>query len=285
MGEYDDEDGAPDVTESVQLLFVRHENSIRAFVRSLQPSLADADDVMQETFLTISRKSSTFEPGSNFLAWACGIARFKVLENFRQRKRANILSEAATTAYVDAQHGRVLEALAKSPYKDNTIVIFISDHGFHLAEKDHWQKGTLWEEATNSMLMCRVPGMTKPGGSTKACVSLQDLYPTLLDLCQMPKPDHVDGKSLAPLLKNPQANWESTAISYLYDRYASIRTEQFRYIRYQDGQQELYDHKKDPHEWKNEADNPKYTETLETLKRRLPALEHMASQLVRNRKK
>ncbi|MDA7896497.1 sulfatase [Akkermansiaceae bacterium] len=191
----------------------------------------------------------------------------------------------ATTAYVDAQHGRVLEALAKSPYKDNTIVIFISDHGFHLAEKDHWQKGTLWEEATNSMLMCRVPGMTKPGGSTKACVSLQDLYPTLLDLCQMPKPEHVDGKSLAPLLKNPQANWESTAISYLYDRYASIRTEQFRYIRYQDGQQELYDHKKDPHEWKNEADNPKYTETLETLKSRLPALEHMASQLVRNRKK
>lgn len=101
MGEYDDEDGAPDVTESVQLLFVRHENSIRAFVRSLQPSLADADDVMQETFLTISRKSSTFEPGSNFLAWACGIARFKVLENFRQRKRANILSEAAIIALTE----------------------------------------------------------------------------------------------------------------------------------------------------------------------------------------
>lgn len=101
MSEYDDDDGAPDATESVQLLFVRHENSIRAFVRSLQPSLADADDVMQETFLTISRKSSTFEPGSNFLAWACGIARFKVLENFRQRKRANILSEAAIIALTE----------------------------------------------------------------------------------------------------------------------------------------------------------------------------------------
>jgi len=79
----------------VQLLFVRHEGAIRAFVRALQPSLADADDVMQETFLTVSRKAATFEPGTNFIAWACGIARLKVLENLRQRKRA---SEAAIIA-------------------------------------------------------------------------------------------------------------------------------------------------------------------------------------------
>ena len=89
---------APDATEEIQLLFVRHENAIRAFVRSLQPSLTDADDVMQETFLTVSRKASNFEPGTNFMAWACSIARFKVLENFRQTKRANILSEAAIIA-------------------------------------------------------------------------------------------------------------------------------------------------------------------------------------------
>jgi RNA polymerase sigma-70 factor (ECF subfamily) len=92
---------APDPTEEVQLLFVRHENSIRAFVRSLQPCLADADDVMQETFLTVSRKASTFEPGTNFVAWACAIARFKVLESFRQRKRANVLSEAAIIALTE----------------------------------------------------------------------------------------------------------------------------------------------------------------------------------------
>ena len=94
----DDRNEAPDATEEVQLLFVRHENSIRAFVRALQPSLSDADDVMQETFLTISRKASTFEQGTNFVAWACGIARLKVLENFRQKKRANVLSEAAIIA-------------------------------------------------------------------------------------------------------------------------------------------------------------------------------------------
>ncbi len=96
-----DESRAPDATEEIQLLFVRHENSIRAFVRALQPSLSDADDVMQETFLTVSRKASTFEPGTNFVAWACGIARLKVLDNFRQRKRANVLSEAAIIALTE----------------------------------------------------------------------------------------------------------------------------------------------------------------------------------------
>ena len=101
MNDPKDEREAPNATEEVQLLFVRHENSIRAFVRALQPSLSDADDVMQETFLTVSRKASSYEPGTNFVAWACGIARLKVLENFRQRKRANVLSEAAIIALME----------------------------------------------------------------------------------------------------------------------------------------------------------------------------------------
>lgn len=191
----------------------------------------------------------------------------------------------ATTAYADAQHGRVLDALAKSPYKDNTIVIFISDHGFHLGEKDHWQKSTLWEEATNSLFIARVPGVTKPGGVSPRCISLQDIYPTLLELCKIAKPDHADGKSLLPLIKDPRAAWESTAISYLYDQYTSIRTENYRYIRYKDGQHELYDHTKDLHEWKNEADNPAYAEVLQDLQGRLPSVENMAGQIVGKRGK
>ena len=191
----------------------------------------------------------------------------------------------ATTAYVDAQHGRVLDALEKSPYRDNTIVIFLSDHGFHLAEKDHWQKGTLWEEATNSMLMFRVPGMTQPGGVSTRCVSLQDFYPTLVELCGIQKPSHVDGQSLTPLLKDPQAEWPSTAISYLYDQYASILTEKFRYIRYKAGQHELYDREKDPHEWINEVNNPDYAKVVQELNHRLPAVEDMAKQLVRKGRK
>lgn len=97
--EYRDEASIP--TEQVQLLFVRHEGAIRAFVRALQPSLADADDVMQETFLTLSRKAGSFEPGTNFVAWACGIARLKVLEQFRRQKRATVLSEAALIALAE----------------------------------------------------------------------------------------------------------------------------------------------------------------------------------------
>ncbi|MEM7013266.1 MAG: sigma-70 family RNA polymerase sigma factor [Verrucomicrobiota bacterium] len=91
----------PSAVEQVQLLFVRNEGVIRAFVRALQPSLSDADDVMQETFLTISRKAATFELGTNFVAWACSIARLKVLENLRQRKRATVLSEAAIIALAE----------------------------------------------------------------------------------------------------------------------------------------------------------------------------------------
>jgi RNA polymerase sigma-70 factor, ECF subfamily len=94
-------DTPPAAAEQVQILFVRHEGSIRAYVRALQPSLSDADDVLQETFLTVSRKADSFEPGTNFVAWACGIARLKLLENFRQRKRANVLSEAALMALAD----------------------------------------------------------------------------------------------------------------------------------------------------------------------------------------
>ncbi|MEM0969949.1 MAG: sigma-70 family RNA polymerase sigma factor [Verrucomicrobiota bacterium] len=91
-------DDSASAVERVQLLFVRHEGAVRAFVRALQPSLSDADDVMQETFLTVTRKAETFEPGTNFVAWACGIARYKVLENLRQRKRATVLNEDAIMA-------------------------------------------------------------------------------------------------------------------------------------------------------------------------------------------
>jgi arylsulfatase A-like enzyme len=182
----------------------------------------------------------------------------------------------ATTAYADAQMGRVLEALEKSPYRDNTIVVLISDHGFHLAEKSHWQKGTLWEEATHNLMMWRVPGMTRTGGVSERFVSLQDIYPTLADLCRIDPPEYMDGRSLAPLFKQPDAPWQSTAISALYDRYISIRTERFRYIRYNDDQEELYDCAEDPHEWVNQIGNVQYTNAIETLRSAVPALAEMA---------
>ncbi len=190
----------------------------------------------------------------------------------------------ATTAYADAQIGRVLDALDKSPYRDNTIVVFLSDHGFHLGEKHHWQKATLWEEATHCLLMMRVPGVTPADGDVcHRFVSLLDIYPTLAELCGLDAPDYLDGSSMVPLLKNPDAQWESTAITGLTSKggpkwlpYVTIRNEMGRYIRYKDGQEEFYDTRKDPHEWTNEIENPKYGTLIKKMKAAVPSLSELA---------
>lgn len=104
----------PTAAEQVQILFVRHEAVIRAFVRGLQPSLADADDILQETFLTASRKADTFEMGTNFVAWACSIARLKALEHHRQNRRAHFLSESAIIALADDAPADQLTQLRES---------------------------------------------------------------------------------------------------------------------------------------------------------------------------
>jgi arylsulfatase A-like enzyme len=189
----------------------------------------------------------------------------------------------AATAYVDTQLGRLLDALEESPHKDNTIVVFLTDHGFHLGEKHHWQKATLWEEATHCLLMFRVPGTTPAGGVSQRFVSLQDIYPTLAELCGIEPPAYLDGRSLAPLLKNPNAEWDSTAISGLTNKsdpvegYITIRGELGRYIRYGEDQEEFYDTAKDPREWTNQIDNPEYAETIEKLKAALPDPAEMAT--------
>lgn len=191
----------------------------------------------------------------------------------------------ASTAYSDAQMGRVLDALDKSPYRDNTIVVLISDNGFHLGEKNHWQKATLWEEATHTLMMFRVPGLTRSGGVSQRFVSTQDIYPTLAELCGLKAPDYIDGRSLVPLLKQPGAEWESTAISALYDRYVSIRTEKFRYTRYTDDQEEFYDCGKDPHEWTNQINNPEYAAEINKLRAAVPARSEMKPPIASNKKK
>jgi arylsulfatase A-like enzyme len=184
----------------------------------------------------------------------------------------------ATTAYADAQLGRVLDTLEKSSHRDNTIVVFLTDHGFHLAEKHHWQKATLWEEATHSLLMIRAPGVTPADGAEcERFVSLLDIYPTLAELCDLEPPAYLDGRSLVPLLKRPEAQWKSTAITGLTSKggppwypYISIRNEAGRYIRYKDGQEEFYDTTKDPHEWTNHIDSPKYASIINNMRAAIP---------------
>ena len=191
----------------------------------------------------------------------------------------------ATTTYVDTQIGRVLDALEKSPYKDNTIVVFLTDHGLHLGEKLHWQKTTLWEEGTHTLLMFRAPGVTQAGGVSERFVSLLDIYPTLAELCGLKPPAYLDGRSLVPLLKDPKASWESTALTGLCDKtktdlaYITIRHELGRYTRYGAKEEEFYDTTKDTHEWINQIANPDYATTVNKLRALVPSFEAAAKPL------
>ncbi len=191
----------------------------------------------------------------------------------------------ATTAYVDAQLGRVLKALDEGPHRDDTIVVFLSDHGFHLGEKHHWQKATLWEEATHCLLTIRVPGLESNGNVSQRFVSLQDIYPTLVELCDLNIPMKIDGRSLVPLLKNPEADWSSTSMTGLcnkqagQDAFLTIRNESDRYTRYNDGQEEFYDTMNDPHEWRNQIQNPEFQETISMFRNRIIEIPLIATPL------
>ncbi len=184
----------------------------------------------------------------------------------------------ASVTFSDVHMGRVLKALDASPHRDNTIVILISDHGFHLGEKQNWTKGTLWEEATDSVMMWRVPGVTRPGQICSRPVSLLDIYPTLVDLNGIDKPDHLDGHSLLPLLNDVRAPRPQPAIT-VYDGHMAVRTETARFIRYWDGTTELYDRTSDPHEWTNQTNNSQFAALKTKLTRLLPPEEEIVEPL------
>lgn len=184
----------------------------------------------------------------------------------------------ASVSFSDFHMGRVLKALENSPHRDSTIVVLISDHGFHLGEKRNWTKATLWEEATDSVLMFRVPGVTQPEQVCTRPVSLLDLYPTLADLADLKQPAHLDGHSLLPLLRDVTAPWSHPAIT-VYDGHMSVRTESARFIRYWDGTTELYDRTTDPHEWANQSGNPEFAQLQSRLSSLLPTREQVVEPL------
>ena len=192
--------------------------------------------------------------------------------------KAAIRGYLASVSFSDFHMGRVLKALDESSHRDNTIVVLISDHGFHLGEKQQWTKATLWEEATDSVMMWRVPGVTKADQICKRPVSLLDIYPTLVDLQDIKRPNHLDGQSLLPLLKDVQAKRSAPAIT-VYDGHMSVRTETARFIRYWDGTSELYDRTSDPHEWTNESDNPNFAALKTKLAGLLPSKEEVVQPL------
>jgi iduronate 2-sulfatase len=183
--------------------------------------------------------------------------------------RELVHSYLACVTFADAQVGKVLDALEHSAYADNTIVVLWSDHGQHLGEKRHFRKQALWEEATKVPLIIAAPGM-KHGMRSSRPVSLLDLYPTLLSLCDLPENKALEGHDLTPILQDPQAEWPHYVLSvWRYKNYA-VRSERYRYIQYRDGTEELYDHRDDPGEHRNVAGNPVFAQILEDHRKHLP---------------
>ncbi|MCG8583261.1 MAG: sulfatase [Pirellulales bacterium] len=184
-----------------------------------------------------------------------------------------IRAYAACAAFADAQVGRVLDALQKSPRRDSTIIVFWSDHGFHLGEKDHIEKFALWEKATRIPFIVVAPGVTKPGSVCDRPVDMSSLYPTLLELCGLPIDDDCDGSSLVPLLRNPDAKWKQPALTTYFRGNHAVRSTRWRYIRYADGSEELYDHDADPNEWRNLARQEEFAKVIASHAKWLPVTE------------
>ena len=182
-----------------------------------------------------------------------------------------VQSYLATITFADHCVGMVLDALDARSDANNTIICLFSDHGFHLGEKQRWAKRSLWEDGTRVPLIFAGPKIK--AGSCKRPVGLIDIYPTLLDLCgEKANPRH-EGQSLKPLLADPARQWKRPTRTTFGPGNHSIRSTRWRYIRYVDGSEELYDHKVDPNEWTNLAKDPKLKDVLAEHRRWLPKTE------------
>jgi arylsulfatase A-like enzyme len=202
-----------------------------------------------------------------------GKKKFEPTADYKIIKQSDKFKEAARAymaciSYVDDCIGLVLDALEKSKYNDNTIVVLLGDHGWFLGEKLRYRKTFLWEESVRSPLIIKVPGMTKTSQCTRP-VNFMDLYPTLADLCGLPVPAHCEGRSIVPLLKKPGKKWYPSLTTMGYKNH-SVRSEQYRYNIYEDGTEELYDHFTDPMEWNNLINDPKYNKVIKKLRAYLP---------------
>jgi arylsulfatase A-like enzyme len=204
---------------------------------------------------------------------ADGKQKFKATAEYNWIKKHNLSKEAtraylANVTFVDKCLGVVLDALEKSGYADNTIVVIWGDHGWHLGEKQRYLKNTLWSEAVKPPLFVKLPGNKKLIYSDSP-VSLLDLYPTLINLANLPKKENLDGHDFSSLLENPTLKWNNPGVTISTEG-TSILTDKLHYIQYLSGEEELYDIIKDPNEWDNLITNSKYKEQVKELKKWVP---------------
>ncbi len=193
-------------------------------------------------------------------------------DEWRQAVRAYL----ATNSFVDHLVGIVLKGLDDAGQRDNTIVVLWSDHGFHLGEKLRWAKRTLWEETARVPLIFAGPEIAS-GTPCERPVGLIDVYPTLLNLCNVPMRTGLDGADITPLLVDPSTPWQQPALCTFGPNNHSLRSERYRYTVYADGSEELYDHQSDPHEWNNLVDadgtkSPEHTKVIDQMRAYLPSV-------------
>ena len=203
-----------------------------------------------------------------YLHWYLPEVRLKFLEEVNEWRNI-VRSYLACTSFVDSQVGRVLAALKRNDLEENTIVVLWSDHGWHLGEKLITGKNTLWDDGARVPLVFAGPGV-KPRQLCGKPAELLDIYPTLLELCGLPKNKKLEGHSLVPQLKDANAPRKWPAITTHNHDNHGVRSEHWSFIQYADGAQELYDMRKDPHEWNNLANDPKYADVIKEHQSFLP---------------
>jgi len=187
-----------------------------------------------------------------------------------KQQKQSIAAYYASVTYMDQQVGRLLDALDRLGQRENTIIIFTSDHGYNLGEHTMWQKLSLFEESARVPLLISAPGFEKAAGKkAQGLVELVDLYPTLLDLTGLKDkaPANLDGISLRPLLDNPDSKGKKK-MAYTVTRSfgESIRTDRYRYNRWGEEGEELYDHQTDPKEFTNLAGMEQHSNTLKRMR-------------------
>jgi arylsulfatase A-like enzyme len=203
-----------------------------------------------------------------YIHWNLPEPRLKFMQEADQL--ANLTrSYLACTSFIDSQVGRIIKALDDSGLKENTIIVLWSDHGYHLGEKEITGKNTLWDRSTRVPLLFAGPGV-KAQSVCKRPAELLDVYPTLLELCGLPPKAELEGRSLMPQLRHPSAPRYAPAITTHNHDNHGVRSEHWRYIRYADGSEELYDMRKDPNEWSNLAGHPEYAHIIREHRKWLP---------------
>jgi arylsulfatase A-like enzyme len=178
----------------------------------------------------------------------------------------------ACASFTDWNIGRVVDALDKSRYAKNTIIVILSDNGFHLGVKNHWEKNTMWNESTMVPLIIKVSGSPVNGSVVDSPVGLIDLYPTIVDLCKLTAPrQKLDGRSLRPFIEQRGFTWDRPALTTFGENLLSLQNDRYRYIQYPDGTAELYDYIRDPYEWTNLINRENMTPVIKELKKHIPS--------------